>query len=68
MIGSLLCFVIIVLIANSEAAWHMVWRDEFNGNSLNETNWKYEERGNTFGQYFRYSGIAINHKQNNILY
>ncbi len=43
MIGSLLCFVITVLIVKSEAAWHQVWEDDFNGNSLNEADWKYEE-------------------------
>ncbi len=43
MIGSLLYCVITVLIVKSEAAWHQVWEDDFNGNSLNEANWKYEE-------------------------
>jgi hypothetical protein len=57
MIELILCFVKIVLIANSEAAWHQVWDDGFNGHSLNETICKYEE--GFFGLYFGYSAAVI---------
>jgi len=43
MIGSLSYFVIAALIVKSQAEWHQVWEDDFNGNSLSDANWKYEE-------------------------
>jgi len=31
--------VIAVFILGTEAEWHQVWEDEFNGNELNQSNW-----------------------------
>jgi hypothetical protein len=43
MIGSLLYFVITVLIVKSDAAWNQIWEDDFNGTTLDESKWTYDQ-------------------------
>jgi len=39
----LFCTLVSICIIESRAAWNLVWSDEFNGNTLDEGKWKYEE-------------------------
>ncbi len=32
-----------VFTSRIEADWHQVWEDDFDGTTLNETKWKYDE-------------------------
>ena len=39
----LITFVLVTLVTFAQSKWVQVWSDEFNGNSINLNNWRFEE-------------------------
>jgi len=49
MIGSILCISLSLFVLGTDAAWHQVWEDDFNGGALNDADWTYQEDCNGGG-------------------
>jgi hypothetical protein len=41
--ASLIFIALAIFTSRIEAEWHQVWEDDFDGITLNETKWKYDE-------------------------
>jgi beta-glucanase (GH16 family) len=38
-----ICIVLAVFSSRIEGAWHQVWEDDFNGTTLDESKWTYDQ-------------------------
>jgi hypothetical protein len=50
-----------VFVLGTDTEWIKVWEDEFNGNTLNNTDWLYETgcSGNSLANYFFEAFVLI---------
>ncbi|MCK4773521.1 MAG: glycoside hydrolase family 16 protein [Candidatus Krumholzibacteria bacterium] len=64
----LLTIMLVSIISPAHATWSLVWSDEFNGNSLNTSDWSYDIGtgcpslcgwGNNELQYYRAENVAV---------